>query len=125
MDDTTRIIAALGWPRDISRERLVASVFDRAMRGGMPVAAEMILGYVFDKREFPATTSRENRLAVALHAIHHFAANHGLIDSLVFDGRLVSDDLLASESWSADSPRLPEMYGLFEAASSSTSAYAR
>ena len=43
MDDTTRIVAALGWPQDISQERLVASVFDRAIRGDMPIAAEMIL----------------------------------------------------------------------------------
>ncbi len=116
MDDTTRIIAALGWPQDISQERLVASVFDRAARGGMPVAAEMILGYVFDKTEFPAPASREDKLAVALHAIRHFAEDHGLIDGLAFDGHLVSDEELESESWTADSPRLPGMHGLFESA---------
>ncbi len=116
MDDTARIIAALGWPQDISRERLVASIFDRATRGGMPVAAEMILGYVFDKREFPAaTTTREDKLAVALHAIRRFAVDHGLIDGLAFDGHLVSDEELESESWSADSPRLPGMHRLYEA----------
>ncbi|MCH7704862.1 MAG: ATP synthase F1 subunit delta [Planctomycetes bacterium] len=64
MDETTRIIAGLGWPQDISRERLVASVFDRAARGGMPVAAEMILGYAFDKTEFPAPATREDKLAL-------------------------------------------------------------
>ena len=117
MDDTTRIIAALGWPRDISRERLVASVFDRAMRGEMPIAAEMILGYVFDKKEFPRPAAREDKLAVALHAVRHFAEDHGLIDDLAFDGHLVSDDVLESESWTADSPRLPGMHGLFVAAS--------
>ncbi len=116
MDDTTRIIAALGWPQDVSAERLIASVFDCAMRGGMPVAAEMILGHVFDKIEFPAPASREDRLAAALHAIRHFAEDHGLIDALAFDGKLVSDEVLASESWTADSPRLPGMHGLFEAA---------
>ena len=117
MDDTMRIIAALGWPQDIPRERLVASVFDRAMRGKMPIAAEMILGYVFDKTEFPAPANREDKLAVALHAVRHFAEDHGLIDDLTFDGHLVSDDVLESESWTADSPRLPGMHGLFEAAS--------
>ena len=117
MDETTRIIAALGWPQDISRERLVAGVFDRAMRGGMPVAAEMILGYVFDKTEFPAPATREDKLAVALHAIRHFAEDHGLIDDLAFDGHLVADEELESECWTSDSPRLPGMLGLYAAAS--------
>ena len=115
MDETTRIIAALGWPQDISRERLVAGVFDRAVRGEMPIAAEMILGYVFDKREFPANTTRQDKLAVALHAIRHFAEDHGSIGDLMFDGHLVSDDVLTSESWTADSPRLPGMLGLYDA----------
>jgi len=114
MNDTKRIIAALGWPQDISQERLVASVFDRAIRGEMPIAAEMILGYVFDEREFPANKTRQERLAAALHAIRHFAENHGSIDDLMFDGHLVSDDVLASESWTADSPRLPGMHGIYE-----------
>ena len=117
MDDTMKIIPALGWPQDITTERLVASVFDRAMRGGMPVAAEMFLGYVFDEKEFPAPATREDRLAAALHAIRHFAEDHGLIDALAFDGNLVSDEVLASESWTADSPRLPGMNGLYDAAS--------
>jgi len=112
MDETTRIITALGWPRDISKERLVASVFDHAMRGGMPIAAEMILGYVFDKREFPGSATREDKLAVALHAIRHFAEDHGSIDDLAFDGHLLPDEVLNSESWTADSPRLPGMHGL-------------
>jgi len=114
MDDTARIIAALGWPQDISQERLVASVFDRAMRTGMPIASEMILGYVFDKREFPANKSRQDRLAAALHAIRHYAEDHGSIDDLMFDGHLVSDDVLASESWTSGSPRLPGMHGIYE-----------
>ena len=114
MDDTARIIAALGWPQDISKERLVASVFDRAMRGGMPVAAEMILGYVFDKKEFPASATREDKLVIALHAIRHFAEDHGSIDDLMFDGHLLPDEVLNSESWTADSPRLPGMHGLYE-----------
>ncbi len=114
MDETTRIIAALGWPQDISQERLVASVFDRAMRGDMPIAAEMILGYVFDKTEFPAPATRENKFAVALHAVRHFAEDHGLIDDLAFDGHLVSDEELESESWRSDSPRLPGMQRLYE-----------
>ena len=117
MDDTTRIIAALGWPQDIPQERLVASVFDRAMRGEMPVAAEMILGYVFDKTEFPALATREDKLAVALHAIRRFAEDRGLIDGLAFDDRLVSDEELECDSWTADSPRLPGMLGLYAAAS--------
>ena len=117
MDETARILAALGWPQGIPRERLVASVFDRAMRGGMPVAAEMILGYVFDKTEFPIPATREDKLAVALHAIRHFAEDHGLIDDLAFDGHLVSDEELESESWTAESPRLPGMHRLYEAAS--------
>ena len=115
MDDTTRIIATLGWPQDISQERLVASVFDRVLRGGMPIAAEMILGYVFDKREFSANKTRQDRLAAALHAIRHFAEEHGSIDDLMFEGHLVSDDVLASESWTADSPRLPGMHGIYDA----------
>ncbi len=114
MDGTTRIIAALGWPQDISRERLVASVSDRAMRGGMPVAAEMILGYIFDRTEFPVPANREDKLAVALHAVRHFAEDHGLIDDLAFDGHLVSDEELESESWRSDSPRLPGMQRLYE-----------
>ena len=115
MDDTARIIAALGWPQDISQERLVASVFDRAVRGEMPIAAEMILGYVFDKREFPANKTRQDRLAAALHAIRHYAEDHGSIDDLMFDGHLVSDDVLASESWTSDSPRLSGMHGIYDA----------
>ena len=117
MDETTSIIAALGWPPDISQERLVASVFDRAMRGGMPVAAEMILGYVFDKTEIPVAATRADKLVAALHAIRRFADDHGLIDSLAFDGRLVPDAELESESWAADSPRLRGMHGLYRAAS--------
>jgi hypothetical protein len=63
------------------------------------VAAEMILGYVFDKTEFPEPASREYKLAVARHAIRRFAVDHGLIDGLAFDGHLVSDDELKSDSW--------------------------
>lgn len=112
--ETATIVAALGWPEDIPQERLVASVFDRAARGGMPIAAEMILGYVFDRTEFPHPATREDRLTVALHAIRHFAEDHGLLDSLAFDGLLVSDEDLASETWTADSPRLPGMRGLYD-----------
>ena len=115
MDETTRIMASLGWPDEISQERLVASVFDRAVRGEMPVAAEMILGYVFDKREFPANTTRQDKLAVALHAIRHFAEDYGSIGDLMFDGHLVSDDVLTSESWTSDLPRLPGMHGIYDA----------
>ena len=115
MDETARIIAALGWPQDIPHEQLVASVFERAMRGGMPVPAEMILGYVFDEKEFPAPATRADKLAVALHAIRHFAEDHGLIDDLAFDGHLVSNEKLESEAWIADSPRLPGMHRLYEA----------
>ena len=83
----------------------------------MPIAAEMILGFVFDKTEFPVPANREDKLAVALHAVRHFAEDHGLIDDLAFDGHLVSDEELESEPWIADSPRLPGMHGLFEATS--------
>ena len=115
MDETTSIMSSLGWPQHISQERLVASVFDRAVRGEMPIAAEMILGYVLDTREFPANKTRQERLAAALHAIRHFAEEHGSIDDLMFEGHLVSDDVLASESWTADSPRLPGMHGIYDA----------
>ena len=81
----------------------------------MPIAAEMILGYVFDKREFPGPATREDKLAVALHAIRHYAEDHGSIDDLAFDGHLASDDVLASESWTSDSPRLPGMHGIYDA----------
>ena len=36
---------------------------------GSRVVAEMILGYVSDKTEFPIPGTREDKLAVALHAI--------------------------------------------------------
>ena len=121
MNDTTTgrqaaaILAGLGWPTAVPTGRLVASVFDRAMRSGM-FEAEVIMGYMFDRREFPAVVSRDDRLTVALHALCRFAADNGRLEDLRFDGNLVSDDVPRSDEWTSASPRLPSMHGLYEAA---------
>ncbi len=107
------IIRGLGWPTGISAERLVASVFDRAMQAGM-FESEVILGYTFDRAEFPAA-ARENRLAAALNALCRFAADHGRLEELRYAGRLVSDEVLRSDDWTSASPRLPDMHRLYEA----------
>ncbi len=109
------IIRELGWPTGISTERLVASMFDRAMQVGM-FESELILGYTFDRAEFPAAT-RDNRLAAALNALCRFAADHGRLEELRYAGRLVSDEVLRSDGWTSAPPRLPGMRGLYEAAS--------
>ncbi len=111
--DANAIIGELGWPSGISTERLVASVFDRAMQAGM-FESELILGYAFDRAEFPAA-ARENRLAAALNALCRFAADHSRLEELRYAGRLVSDEVLRSDGWTSASPRLPDMHCLYEA----------
>ncbi len=109
------MIEELGWPSDIPVERLVASMFDRAMRAGV-IEGEVILGYVFDRGEFGSRVTRENRLMVAVYGLLHFLADRDRIDELRFDGTLVSDEVVGSDEWTAASPRLPSMHGLYEAA---------
>ena len=109
------ILGELGWPAGIPTGRLVASVFDRAMRGGI-FEAEVIMGYAFDKAEFPGRATREDRLTVAMYALCRFAADRGRLEALRFDGALVSDDVLRSDDWTSASPMLPGMRGLYEAA---------
>jgi hypothetical protein len=109
------IVGELGWPTAISIERLAASVYDRAMRAGM-FEAEVIIGYAFDRTEFPARATRGDRLTVALHAFCRFAAEKGRLEELRFDGALASDEVLRSDEWTSASPRLPSMHGLYEAA---------
>ena len=120
MNDTTTgrqaaaILAGLGWPTAIPTERLAASVYDRAMRSGM-FEAEVVIGYTFDRTELPAVVSRDDRLTVAMYALLRFAADLGRLEDLRFDGNLVSDDVLRSDDWTAASPKLPSMRGLYEA----------
>ena len=120
MTDTTTgrqaaaILGELGWPAGLPTETLVASVFDRAMRAGM-FEAEVIFGYAFDRTEFPTRATRGDRLTVALHALCRFAADHGRLEDLRYDGRLVPDGTLRSGTWTAASPILPCMRGLYEA----------
>ena len=120
MNDTTTgrhmaaILGELGWPAGIPTERLAASVYDRAMRSGM-FEAEVIMGYTFDRTQFPAVASRDDRLTVALHALCRFAADNGRLEALRYDGRLVPDGTLRSGRWTAASPILPCMRGLYEA----------
>ncbi len=109
------ILGELGWPAGIHTERLAASVYDRAMRSGM-FEAEVIMGYTFDRTQFPAVVSRDDRLTVALHALCRFAADNGRLEALRYDGRLVPDGTLRSGWWTAASPRLPGMCGLYQAA---------
>ena len=108
------ILGELGWPAGIPTKRLAASVFGRAIRSGM-FEAEVIMGYTFDRREFPAVVSRDDRLTVALHALCRFAADNGRLEDLRFDGNLVSDDVPRSDEWTSASPRLPGMFGLYDA----------
>ena len=112
--DAKEIIEGLGWPGDIPVERLVASVYDRAMRAGM-IESEVILGFTFDRAELPRQVTREDRLTIALNALAHFASDRDLLEGLRFDGTLVPVDVLESEEWNAPSPRLPSMRGLYEA----------
>ena len=120
MNDTTTgrqaaaILAGLGWPTAIPTERLAASVYDRAMRSGM-FEAEVVIGYTFDRTELPAVASREDRLTVAMYALCRFAADNGRLEALRYDGRLVPDGTLRSGRWTAASPILPCMRGLYEA----------
>ena len=110
------IVGELGWPTAISIERLAASVYDRAMRAGM-FEAEVIMGYAFDRTEFPARATREDRLIVAMYALFRFAAHNGRLEALRYDGALASDEVLRSDEWTSASPRLPGMRGLYGAAS--------
>ncbi len=112
--DAKKIIEGLGWPSDIPVERLVASVYDRAMENGM-IESAVILAFTFDSAELPRRVTREDRLTIALNALAHFASDRGLLEKLRFDGTLVRDEVLESEEWNAPSPMLPSMHGLYEA----------
>ena len=112
--DAKEIIGGLGWPSDLAVERLVASVYDRAMRAGM-IECAVILGFTFDRIELPGWAEREDKLMTALNALAHFACDRGLLEKLRFDGAFVQDEVLDSEEWTAASPRLPTMRGLYEA----------
>ncbi len=114
--DAKAVMHGLGWPSDIPIERLAASVYDRAMRAGM-FEAELILGYTFDRTEFPASATREDRLSVALNALCRFALHKDCLEELRHDGVLVPVETLDSDCWTAESPRLPCMQGLYEYAS--------
>ena len=109
------IIEGLGWPSDIPVERLVASVYDRAMRAGM-IESAVILGFTFDRAELPRWATREDKLMIALNGLAHFASDRDLLEMLRFDGTLVPNEILQSDEWTAASPRLPGMHGLYEAA---------
>lgn len=113
--DAKEIIGGLGWPSDIPIERLVASVYDRAMRAGM-IESAVILGFTFDRAELPRRVTRETRLTISLNALAHYACDRGLLEKLRFDGRLVPHEVLQSDEWTAASPRLPGMHGLYETA---------
>ncbi len=113
--DAKEIIEELGWPSDIPFERLVASVYNKAMGNGM-IESAAILAFTFDSAELPRRVTREKRLTIALNALVHFASDRGLSEKLRFDGTLVPDKVLASEAWNAPSPMLPCMHGLYEAA---------
>jgi len=108
------ILGELGWTAGLPTEALVASVYDRAMRSGI-FESELILGYAHDRAEFPASASREDRLTVAMYALCRFAADNGRLEALRYDGRLVPDGTLRSGKWTAASPILPCMRGLYEA----------
>ena len=112
--DAKEIMADLGWPSDIPVERLVASVYDRAMRAGM-IESAVILGFTFDRIELPRWATREDRLVIALNALAHFAADRERLEEIRHDGLLVQDEVLASDEWTSASPRLPSMHGLYEA----------
>lgn len=113
--DAKEIIEDLGWPIDIPVERLVASVYDRAMRAGM-IESAAILGFTFDRAELPRWATREDRLVIALNALAHFAADRERLEEIRHDGLLVQDEVLDSDEWTSASPRLPSMCGLYEAA---------
>ena len=106
----------LGWPSGVPIERLAASLYDKAMRAGM-FESELILGYTFDRAELPGRATRGDRLAVALNALCRFASDNDRLEELRYDGRLVPDETLDSDCWTAESPRLPCMHGLYEYAS--------
>ena len=107
------ILGELGWPAGIPTERLAASVYDRAMRSGM-FEGEVLMGYTFDRTQFPAVVSRDDRLTVAMYAFCRFAADNGRLEALRYDGALASDEVLRSDEWTSASPRLPGMRGLYD-----------
>jgi hypothetical protein len=109
------ILGELGWPAGIPTERLAASVYDRAMRSGM-FEGEVLMGYTFDRTQFPAVVSRDDRLTVAMYAFCRFAADNGRLEALRYDGALASDEVLRSDEWTSASPRLPGMRGLYDIA---------
>ncbi len=113
--DAKEIIEDLGWPSDIPVERLVASAFNAAMENGM-IESAVILGFTFDRIELPGWADRHEKLMIAINALAHFASDRGLLEKLRFNGTLVSDDVLESDEWNAQSPMLPGMHGLYEAA---------
>ncbi len=113
--DAKKIIRELGWPCDVPVERLVASVFARAMESGM-IESAIILGFTFDRAELPRRVTRETRLTISLNALAHYACDRGLLEKLRFDGRLVPHEVLQSDEWTAASPRLPGIHGLYETA---------
>ena len=112
--DAKGIIGELGWPCDTPVERLVASVYDRAMRAGM-IESAIILGFTFDRIELPRWATREDRLVIALNALAHFAADRERLADIRHDGLLVPDEVLDSDEWASASPRLPSMHSLYEA----------
>lgn len=112
--DAKEIIEELGWPDDIPVERLVASVYDRAMRAGM-IESAVILGCTFDRIELPGWATREDKLTISFNALAHFASDRSLLEMLRFDEALVPDEILESAEWNAPSPMLPSMHGLYEA----------
>ena len=112
--DAKEIIEGLGWPNDIPVERLVASVYEKAMESEM-IESAMILAYTFDRAELPRLVTREDRLTIALNALAHFASDRSLLEMLRFDEALVPDEILESAEWNAPSPMLPSMHGLYEA----------
>lgn len=113
--DAEATIGQLGWPKGLSAERLTASLFACAARAGLHDPAERILARVFERTEFPAFATRDDRLAVARFALCRLAARLDRPDDLRFDGCLVTDEVVASDEWSAPSPRLPSVRGLHSA----------
>lgn len=112
--DAKEIIEGLGWPNDITVERLVASVYNTAMENGM-IECAVILAFTFDRAELSRRVTHEKRLTMALNALVHFASDRGLLEKLRYDGTLATDEVLESEEWNAPSPMLACMHGLYEA----------
>ncbi len=58
VQDPEATIRELDWPDGLPAERLVASVYDWAIRAGM-IEAELILGYAHDRTELPGRATPE------------------------------------------------------------------